>query len=222
MHLRLLDHVRSNGVAYVALFFALTGSAMAASSLGKNSVGSTQLKKEAVKATHVKDGTLKGKDFKAGTLGTGKFTESAIRDLTGAPGPAGPQGETGPQGPQGPQGEQGPQGAQGPQGPQGAQGAQGPSGATNVVVRRFSDSSVSGAGGIGTGTVFCLPGEVATGGGASFNAPSDDYDLHFSGPLEDDSSVPEDGDTATGWQAKATNNSGNTRNFYVYVFCSSP
>jgi hypothetical protein len=67
-------------VAYLALFVALGGSALAVSHLGKNSVGSKQLKKnavtetkiknEAVTAAKVKKGTLTGAQIDASTLGT--------------------------------------------------------------------------------------------------------------------------------------------------------
>ncbi len=79
-------------IATVALFFALTGTGVAASQLAKNSVGTPQLKKNAVTGDKVKDGSLLAKDFKDGQL------------------PAGPQG------PQGAKGETGAQGARGPAG----------------------------------------------------------------------------------------------------------
>ena len=83
-------HLRANAVAYVALFFALGGTAFA---LGANTVGSKQIKnrsvkgadlaKNAVSSAKVRNGSLLGADFAVGQLPQG---------------PAGPQGATGPQG----------------------------------------------------------------------------------------------------------------------------
>jgi hypothetical protein len=70
----------ANVVSVLALFVALGGTAIAASHLAKNSVGSKQLKKnavttakvkkEAITAVKVKKGTLTGKQIDASTLGT--------------------------------------------------------------------------------------------------------------------------------------------------------
>jgi hypothetical protein len=77
MNLRRPSH--GTVVAYLALFVALGGGAMAASHLGKSTVGPKQLKKnsvttakiknEAVTAAKVKKGTLTGNQINASTLG---------------------------------------------------------------------------------------------------------------------------------------------------------
>jgi hypothetical protein len=69
----------ANVMATIAVFLALGGGALAASNLGKNTVGSKQLKKnavttaklkaEAITAAKVKAGTLTGKQINASTLG---------------------------------------------------------------------------------------------------------------------------------------------------------
>jgi hypothetical protein len=60
----------SNVMATVAVFFALGGAgAVAATHLGRNSVGSAQLQASAVTGAKVKDGSLSGRDVKASTLG---------------------------------------------------------------------------------------------------------------------------------------------------------
>lgn len=94
-------HLRKNGVAYIALFFALCGTSYGAalSLLPKNSVGSAQ----------VVNGSLKKIDL-SGT---------AIAALRGARGQSGLQGIQGPQGPAGDRGAQGPPGVQGIQGDRG-------------------------------------------------------------------------------------------------------
>lgn len=115
----MIDHLRSNAVAYLALFVALGGTSYAAIKLPVNSVGTPQLKSSAVTSPKVKDGSLLSKDFKAGQLAAG------AKGDTGATGPGGPAGATGSAGSAGSDGAQGPQGPQGPQGIQGTQGNQG-------------------------------------------------------------------------------------------------
>jgi hypothetical protein len=95
---RLTGHVRSNAIAYVALFIALSGSAYAATSLPANSVGTKQLKNNAVTGPKVKNGSLLKVDFKSGQL---------------LPGAKGDKGDSGPQGLQGLQGLQGEKGDKG-------------------------------------------------------------------------------------------------------------
>jgi hypothetical protein len=74
----------ANVMSSIAVFLVLGGAtAFAASSLGKNTVGSKQLKKEAVASSKIKDGSLQASDFKVGQLPAGPR------------GPQGPQGATG-------------------------------------------------------------------------------------------------------------------------------
>jgi hypothetical protein len=74
----------ANVIATLALFLALGGAtAFAASTLGKNSVGTRQLKKNAVTGAKVKDGSLLAGDFKAGQLPAG---ERGPQGAPGAPG----------------------------------------------------------------------------------------------------------------------------------------
>ena len=103
-------------VALLALVVACSGTAVAAVSLAKNSVGTPQLKRNSVTAAKVKNGTLTPKDFKPGSLTTGP---------AGAPGPAGPAGPKGDPGPKGDTGATGATGATGPTGPTGPPGPAG-------------------------------------------------------------------------------------------------
>ncbi len=74
----------ANAIATLALFLALGGTtAYAASTLGKNSVGTRQLKRNAVTGAKVKDGTLAAGDFRAGQLPAG---ERGPQGVPGAPG----------------------------------------------------------------------------------------------------------------------------------------
>jgi hypothetical protein len=62
----------SNVISTVCLFLLLGGgAAYAASSLGKNSVGTKQLKNNAVTGSKVKNGSLLAQDFKSGQLPAG-------------------------------------------------------------------------------------------------------------------------------------------------------
>ena len=90
-----LKHLRRNGIAYIALFFALGGTTYGAAShlLPKNSVSAAQ----------VVNGSLQRVDLSAAT----------IRALHGVRGTIGPQGIQGPQGPAGERGAQGLQGVPG-------------------------------------------------------------------------------------------------------------
>jgi hypothetical protein len=88
---RAASHLRSNVVAYVALFVALGGTSYAATTLPRNSVGTWQLRKGAVTASKVRPHSLTARAFKKGHLPVGP---------PGAQGPAGPQGPAVGQGPQ--------------------------------------------------------------------------------------------------------------------------
>ena len=79
-------------VAYLALFLALGGTAFAAASLPRHSVGTAQLRNGAVTGSKVRNGSLSASDFRSGSLPKG---------------PAGPTGPAGPAGPQGPPGSSG-------------------------------------------------------------------------------------------------------------------
>ena len=68
MKSKVLVHFRSNAIAYLALFVALSGTALAASQLPKNSVGTGQLKARAIPGAKVKRNTLTGKNIKESTL----------------------------------------------------------------------------------------------------------------------------------------------------------
>src|SRR5437870_4533073 len=93
-------HMRGHFVAYLALFFALGGTSIAAvNTLPKNSVGSSQ----------IKNGSIQKVDIS-------KRTVSSLRGLRGPRGLTGPTGATGATGATGSQGGQGLPGTQGPSG----------------------------------------------------------------------------------------------------------
>lgn len=64
------NHLRAHFVAYVALFFALGGTSLAAvQALPRNSVGTNQLKRNAVTGSKVKNNSLQGADILESSLG---------------------------------------------------------------------------------------------------------------------------------------------------------
>ena len=99
----------ANVAATLALFFALSGTAVAGAKL-------------LISGANVKNHSLTGVDIKNGSLGLRTLSLVARTRLKGTSGPAGATGQ------QGPQGSQGPAGQQGPAGPQGATGSQGATG----------------------------------------------------------------------------------------------
>jgi hypothetical protein len=91
----MINHLRRNVVAYIALFAAFGGTSYAAINLPPGSVGKAQIRRNAVTSAKVRDRSLLARDFKKGQL------------------PAGPQGAMGAIGPQGPPGNDGAPGAAG-------------------------------------------------------------------------------------------------------------
>jgi hypothetical protein len=76
---RVSGHARGNAVAYLALFVALSGTAVASSiKLRANSVGTKQLKNGAVTGPKVARNTLTGANINASTLGTVPSATNAV------------------------------------------------------------------------------------------------------------------------------------------------
>lgn len=95
---RLLRHMRIHFVAYLALFFALGGTSIAAvQALPKNSVGSPQIKNRSIQKI---DMSRRAVAALHGTRGPRGFTgTTGATGATGATGPKGDKGDTGPAGP---------------------------------------------------------------------------------------------------------------------------
>jgi hypothetical protein len=119
----MIDHLRRNVVAYLALFAAVGGTSYAAVRLPRNSVGRSQLMRNAVTSAKVRDRSLLARDFKRGVL---------------KPGPRGPAG---PQGAAGSQGADGAPGQTGPPGQPGAPGQPGPAGPGAIKLFRAAKSA---------------------------------------------------------------------------------
>ena len=89
------NHLRGHFVAYLALFFALGGTSIAAvNALPNNSVGSAQIKNGAIQKVDLAKRTVSSLRGLRGTRG--------LQGPAGPRGPAGPAGATGPPGPSNP------------------------------------------------------------------------------------------------------------------------
>jgi hypothetical protein len=124
--------------------------------------------------------------------------------------------------------ERGPSGAAGPPGPQGAAGPAGPvgpAGAANLEVVEAS-SGPRNSDTMKTASVFCPPGKLATGGGATFEG---DDSTVFTAPVRFLNSVPHLATSAIsgklfsyGWFAAGaeTDNYGGNWGIRVYAICA--
>ncbi len=93
-------------------------------------------------------------------------------DAVGPTGPTGPQGATGATGATGPTGPTGPAGATGEQGPAGPTGAIGPTGPAAPLGYYLVSEDLTAVEGSNSFIVDCTSGDVATGGGYSFDPTS--------------------------------------------------
>jgi hypothetical protein len=109
-----LVQLRRQPVAFVALFVALSGSAVAAAPLvtgrdvKNSSLTGADVKNSSLSSADVKDRSLLAKDFRAGQLPAGPAGAKGAAGPTGAPGPAGTPGAKGDPGATGPAGPEGP------------------------------------------------------------------------------------------------------------------
>ncbi len=156
-------------LAFVALVFAVTGGAFAASGNGGGTERSSGIGRQATASltrgnpvataakSKAKSKTKAGPRGPAGPAGK--------NGATGATGPAGPAGATGPGGAAGAKGETGAQGPQGSPGTPGATGPEGKSGFTETLPKGKTEQgvwAVSGQSGVATGAIsFVIPLESA-------------------------------------------------------------
>jgi hypothetical protein len=160
-------------VAFMALVFAMTGGAFAASSNG----GGSGAKPTASVGVNT-------------TVATAAKSKAKPKTKAGPRGPAGPAGKAGANGPAGPagpagaagaKGENGAAGGQGPQGPLGPQGPAGPTGATGATGSPWTAGGTLPSGKTETGTwYFAIPAHNPTSGTSLTFAP-----ISFVIPLEE-------------------------------------
>jgi hypothetical protein len=194
LHTRFRRTSPATVVAMLALFAALTGTAVATSS---TLITGKQIKDSSITSADVKNRSLTPRDFRGSVQGP--------RGLTG------PAGSLGPQGPQGPQGPAGSQGATGIPGPQG------PAGATDVTVRTVAREPGVTGDGFYSLAPDCHLGERATGGGAAvWNYLAKYATIAYSIP------DPSSG-TPTGWYVGVhTAVADDDAYVQAYVVCAAP
>jgi hypothetical protein len=150
----------SGVIAIIALVFAATGGAFAATG-GGGSGGSHATLTAAAAKSKAKAKTKAGARGPAGPAG-----KNGANGAPGATGPAGPAGATGPAGAGGPQGPAGGTGPQGPEGPKGKDGKDGKTGFTKILPSKETETGAWALGLIPGAAVPVLQDEAI-----SFNIP---------------------------------------------------
>jgi len=190
----------SNVVATLALLFAMSGGAIAASGGFAGSGGKLQ-------------GCVSGN----GSFTLAKAGKKCKKGQTSVS-----WNQTGPAGPKGTSGTTGATGAPGASsagttaGNANALGGKPPSAyPSNVVIRqktlKLEDNSTAGAGAGGgpeDGTVSCAAGEHVIGGGVRIDASEKDQAIASSRPTVGDTGVPAEGGTADGWRGVVADTGG--------------
>lgn len=200
---RLAHQSPAMSVAMLALFVALSGTAVATTSAV---ITGRQIANNSITGIDVKNKSLGPADFKGSVRGApgadgapgspgqpgargpkgdkGDQGETGATGANGAQGLDGPQGSQGLQGPQGLDGPQGPRGFQGLQGspgqpgatgPQGPQGPQGPAGFSDVYIETRVVSTPPST--VEIDSVTCLRGATykVTGGGYEIHVGYEPY-----------------------------------------------
>lgn len=193
---RLGRHVRSQAVAYAALFVALGGTSYAAVS-----VSGADVQDGSLTAADIQRGSLTGAVIERGSIPASALDEAAAQRLA-AKGARGPRGKTGPKGKKGDKGTTGPVGPAGPTGPQGPQGPRGAVGIGEVEIVRAESI-------VGTTTsrqvrAECPVGKRAiSGGGDTDGTNADGSPLDDIIPVPLTSSQPVSADGKYGWSVTA-------------------
>lgn len=177
---RIGRHVRSQAVAYAALFVALGGTSYAAVSVSGQDVRDGSLT-----AADIQQGSLTGEVLQRGSIPASALDRATAQRLA-AKGARGPRGKTGPRGKKGDKGDKGAAGPVGPAGPTGPQGPQGPRGAVGVgEVEIVRAESIVGTTTSRKVTADCPAGKRAIGGGGDTDGTNAD-----GSPLDDIIPVP--------------------------------
>jgi hypothetical protein len=195
---RIVGHVSRQPVAYLALFFAMTGTGLAA----KPAITGRDIKNESITGGDIKDSSITTYDVRSRSLLASDFKAGQLP--AGAPGPEGPAGAAG---------------ATGPQGPPGAAAA------TNIVMRQGPTVIVRPES-FEMAEAACLPGERATGGGLYNGANLYYLQVTSSYPTPNAVTRPPtaDGKAPTGWRVWVANTLvfGENQAVEAYVICAAP
>jgi hypothetical protein len=90
---RALRHARTNAIAYMALFFALTGTAVAThENIRSSDIVDDQVRTEDVRNDDLAGGGLTPPDLRAASVGSSELSPSAFVSTDVAPTPSGPYG----------------------------------------------------------------------------------------------------------------------------------
>jgi hypothetical protein len=211
----------ANTVASIALFIALGGTSYA---VATGSIDSREIKNGTIRSEDIRDNQVRSRDVRNKSLRADDFKPGEL-----------PSGAKGPQGLQGPKGDAGDPGTThvvvrvGTAATAGTNGTGGgcvdgvPGGSKGY--RDTANTLVgggcgAGAGGAGTSTAQCNAGEVATGGGYSFQTGKRHALVAESMPAP---AGP--GETPTGWHIRVetlTNDASNNTPVTPYAICATP
>jgi hypothetical protein len=147
------------------------------------------------------------KQLKRGAVTPAKIAKSTIRLFKGQ------KGQTGAQGLKGDTGSPGPTGSTGPQGPAGTNAA------THAIVRTATTSVADTT--TDVALAHCNAGEIAVGGGGSFENTDTKEAIQRTGPLVG-GLIASAGSTPDGWFARGYNVSGAPNNLTAFAICVSP
>ncbi len=172
----------SNTISLIALFVALSGTAYAAVTLPRNSVGARQIKKDAVRASEVKSGALAGAEVKDGAIGLLDLAANSVDASKVLDGSLG-----------------------------GADVAPGALLGGKVTVQSEQATVALADNTSASYDVHCPAGQSALAGGARGDATDSEFtNVTSSRPIISTSSpgAPADGGTFTGWRATVVNPTG--------------
>jgi hypothetical protein len=202
-------------VALIALFVALSGASYAA--LAVNSVGPKQLRKNAVRSPKVKDRSLKGIDLGEKTVTGTEVADASLSGIDIADGSVGLA-------------DLGANSVNGSKVVNGSlEGADVKAGTFlgGAVSVQFAQAAADLAAGASVSVdVFCLPGEVALGGGARGDlTDSEATSVGSSRPIisEAERGAPVSGGTFTGWRTTVLHKEGSAATGIrpeVWVICA--
>ena len=201
---RMGGHMRTNVVAYVALFIALGG----VSAFAADKITSKDIAKNAVKSKHIKASAVKTGDVADGAITTPKLADGAVT----TPKIAGSAVT----------------GAKVQDGSLGAGDVAAGTFFSSVVAREQVEEDIT-SGQFAVVEPHCEAGEIVVGAGGGFTVNNTrnftnldiETDIRTFAPVADDDTAVVPGQAATGFKMSAENVGGGTRDFRGFVLCAS-